>query len=170
MTTGPLEGTFAETPFPRLLFKVWQREASGRLRLRKDEEEKGLYLEKGQVIINKEGLSEKDFIKALVKKNVLVAEQVRRCAEHVAVHGTSWIRALGELDIISPLPLWNMLESYFVRQLFMLFEWRAGGFTLEPDASLPANERFGLLQTLDLILQGTRQMHNLQLIERCLPA
>lgn len=170
MTTGPLEGTFAEMPFPRLLFKMWEREASGRLRLRKGDEEKRLYWERGQVIIDKEGLSEKDFIKALVKKNVLVAEQVRRCAEHVAANRTSWIRALGELGIISPLPLWNLMESFFVRQLFTFFEWREGGFSLDSEVTAPPNERFGLLQTLDLILQGTRQMNDQRLMERYLPA
>lgn len=164
------EGTFAETPFPRLLFKIWQREGSGRLRLEKDEEDKSLHFEKGQVVIEKKALSEKDFLTALVRKRVLPSEKARQCEAYADDHMISRIKALSDLGLISPLPLWNLMESFFVRQLFSFFEWEEGRYSFEPAIALPAGERLGLLRTHDLILQGVRRMRTVRLIGRFLPA
>jgi hypothetical protein len=170
VSLAPLEGTFLETPFPRLLFRLWQKEASGRLRLQKDEEDKTLHFDKGRVVIEKQSLCEKDFLAALVKKRILPSEKVRQCDRYAGAHMISRIRALSELNLISPLPLWNLMESFFVRRLFTFFEWPEGRFAFEPGVSLAGGERLGLLQTHDLLLQGIRQMRDTRLIERNLPS
>jgi len=170
MKDFPFEGTFSETPFARLLFEIWQHEGSGRLRLERKEEDNGLYFEKGQVLLEKNALSEKDFLAGLVKKRILPSEKAKQCEHYAGDRAISRIKALGDLGLLSALPLWNLMESFFVRRLFSFFEWEDGRFSFEPGLSLPAGERLGLLRTSDVILQGIRQMRNSQLIERHLPA
>jgi hypothetical protein len=166
----PIDGTFLETPFPRLLFRIWRQESSGRLNLQKGEEAKSLHIENGRIVIEKTALSEKEFLSALVKKKVLPPEKARQCDRYAGAHMISRIKALSDLGLISPLPLWNLIESFFVRQLFSFFDWEEGRFSFESGASLPGGERLGFLQTHDLILQGVRQMRNVRLIEQHLPA
>jgi len=170
MDAAPFDGSLAETPFPRVLFEIWTRERSGRLGLRRDDEERLLFFEKGRLCLARESFSEGNFLNALVRKKVLLAEQAESAERLAALKGVSLVKALGELGFLSPVPLWNLLEGYFVRQLFVLFDWEEGAFDFDPAPTLPAEARFGLLEVHDLILQGIRQMQNEGLIDRILPA
>jgi hypothetical protein len=163
------EGSLVDTPFPRLLFILWQREATGRLRIRRGAAETQLQFDKGRIVLDKGSFPEKDFLKALVKKSVLPAEAARQCEERAAEAGISRIRAIGELGLVPPLPLWNLMESFFVRHMFPLFEKMGGPFSYEPGVPLADGERLGLLPTPDLILQGVRQIQNGALLDRLLP-
>jgi hypothetical protein len=169
MKDGALSGSFLDTPFPRILFRLWQGDASGCLRLRRDGAEKTLTFEQGRLVIDKASFQAGDFLKALVKKRVLPAEDAQRCRDHASASGVSLVRALSELGLVSPLPLWNLMESFFVRSLFSLFEWEEGRFAFEAGAAVPAGERYGLLETQDFILQGVRQIQSAALLERHLP-
>lgn len=163
------EGSLAETPFPRLLFVLWQREATGRLLLRTRGAETRFFFEKGSLVIDKGSFPEQDFLKALVKKKVLPAESARRCEMHAAETDVSLLRSVGELGFVAPLPLWNLMESFFVRQLFPLFTRTEGTFSCEPGIPLADGERLGLLPTADIILHGIRQIQDGDLLERLLP-
>lgn len=164
-----LEGSFLETPFPRLIFTIWQKEGSGRLHVHKGEDNKTIYFDKGRIVIEREALSEKDFLAALVKKKILPADKVRQCVRYAGAHAISHIRALSELGLISPLPLWNLMESFFVRRLFSFFDWQEGRYAFEPGLSLAGGERLGLLPAHEVLLQGIRQMKESRFIERNLP-
>ena len=169
MTERLLEGTLTDTPFPRILFRIWQRENSGRVRLQKKEEEKFVYIDKGRVTIEQSGLDQAEFLATLAAKRVLPAEQAKRCESYAAAKNVSLIRALSELGLINPLPLWNLMESFYVRQIFDLFEWEEGRFSLEPGVVPDSGCALGYLPTLGLIFQGIRQMQNTALVERTLP-
>jgi len=165
----PREGTLLETPFARLLFDLWRTGAGGRLRLRDGGAERVLHLESGDVIVERESLTEKDFLAALVKKKILSAEEAKQCGKTAKAGGVSPLRALGELGYVSPQALWNFLESFYARRLFPLFDWESGRWALDPEASLPVRERLGRLATQDLVLQGVRQMRNAAVMDRFLP-
>jgi hypothetical protein len=169
MKEFPLEGSLAETPFPRLLFETWRDERSGRLRLRRDEEERFLYFEKGRLCLARESFSERAFLDALVRKKVLLPEQAQQCEGLAALKNVSLVKALGELGVLSPVPLWSLLESFVVRQLFVLFDWEEGTYEFEAAEALPAAGSFGLVEVHDIILQGVRQMQNDRLLDRFLP-
>jgi hypothetical protein len=164
------EGTLYETPFPRVLFRLWKKEASGRLVIRREEKERALHFSKGRLIVDRDGLSETDFLKALVKKRVLAAEAAKRCEKEAAARSVSLVRTLTELGLVSPLPLWNLIQSYYVRQLFSLFDAEEGRFAFETGAEIPDGAGLGEVDTLDLILQGVRQIQNPGFLERRIPA
>lgn len=171
MTEFLSEGTLYETPFPRVLFRLWKKEAAGRLVLRRPQEaERALYFSKGQVTVERDGLSEPEFLKALVKKRILPAEAARRAVKEAAERGISLLRSLNELGLIAALPLWNLLASFYVRRLFRLFDAEDGRYAFESGALLPEGSALGEIQTLDLILQGIRQIQNAGFLERRVPA
>ncbi len=163
------EGKFSAAPFARLLFDLWREAASGKLCLQNGAEKRVLHLENGDVIVEREGLSEKEFLATLAKKHVLSAEQARQCERMAKARRYSSIRALGELGFLSPLPLWNLIESFFARRLFAFFDWEDGLFAFEAGVGLPVRERLALIPSQDLILQGVRQMQNAAVFERFLP-
>ena len=169
MKDAPLEGSIAETPFPRLLFDIWTRERSGRLRLRRNDEERFLFFEKGRLLVTRESFAESAFLGALVRKKVLLPEQARQSERLAALKNISLVKALGELGLLSPIPLWSLLESFFSRQLFALFDWEEGEFEFDPAETLPPSAKLGVMEVHGLILQGIRQMHNDRILDRFLP-
>jgi hypothetical protein len=164
-----LQGTFAESPFARVLFGLWSGEKTGRLELQAAGGDRSLFLQSGDVIVERAGLSEKDFLAALAKKKVLTIDQARQCGRRAKEAKTSRLRALGELGFLSPLPLWNLMESFFARRLFPLFDLEDGGWTFEPGEGLSVRERLGTLPGQELILHGIRQMQNEAVLDRFLP-
>ena len=162
-------GSLVEVPFPQLLFKIWQNERSGRLRLQKGTGEKSLYFDKGHVVVENETFSDKDFLAALVKKKVIESEEAGECERFAEENNASLIKALSELGLISPQLLWKLIESFFARQLFSLFDLSRGDFAFEPGDQVQDHHRFGLLQTHAFILQGVRRMQNFWIMEQFLP-
>lgn len=165
----PRDGSLSELPFACVLFDLWRAEATGQLAIEIGEEVKFLYLQTGDVVVEGKGLSSKDFLGALAKKRVLTSEQVRQCTRTARLNGISIIKAVGELGYLSPLPLWNLLESFYARRLFPLFDREDGNWEFDTGAGLPVRERIGLIPGQELILQGIRQMQNTAVFERILP-
>jgi len=165
----PVEGTLAETPFPRLLFDLWRQERSGRLLIRSEKGERILFFDKGHALVAQSGSDPKDFLSALVRKKVLTGEQATRVERLSAAQNISFLKSLGELGLLAPIPLWSLAESFFVRRLFALFDREEDDFSFNSEIVLPGGHRLGRLQTPDLILEGIRQMHNDPLIARVLP-
>ena len=171
MTEILSDGTLYETPFPRVLFLLWKKEATGRFVVRRPQEaERVLFFSKGQVTIERDGLSEPDFLKAMVKKRILSAESARRAEKEAGAKGISLLRALNELGIIAALPLWNLMGSFYIRRLFPLFDAEDGRYGFDAGTVPAAGSVLGEIPTLDLILQGIRQIRNPGFLERRVPA
>lgn len=166
---GPFEGSLAETPFPRLLFDIWRQERTGRFIVRGGKSERTFHFDKGQLLVTQDETEGRNFLFALIRKKVLTGEQAERAERLAKARGLTLLKSLSELDLMSPIPLWSLAESFFVRRLFTLFDQEEGLFAFDSEFVLPAGQRLGRLQTLDLILEGIRQMHNDPLIARSLP-
>jgi len=166
---GPLQGTLAETPFPRLLVDVWRQERTGRLLVRSAKGERAFFFDKGQLLVAQDGTEGKDFLAALIRKKVLTEEQAGRAERLAEARKITLLKSLSELGLMSPVPLWSLAESFFVRRMYALFDLEEGTFLLDAGSVLPGGQRLGILQTPDLVLEGIRQMHNDGLIARYLP-
>jgi len=164
------EGNLAQTPLPRLLFCLWQKETSGQLRLQKGTLRKLLFLKEGNIVVERDSFPAKEFIKVLVKKKIIQSAQAEKCESHAAQKKVSLMRSLVELGLLSSLRLWNLIEAFFKLSSFPLFDWPQGEYFFEPRL-IPQEGRFlGNIPTIDFVLQGVRQMRNLRFIENFLPA
>jgi len=166
----PLEGSLADIPFPRLLHDLWRQERTGRLAVRSEKGERIVFFDKGHLLVAQSGSDPKDFLTALVRKKVLSAEQAARVERTSSGQNLSVLKALGELGLLGPIPLWSLAESFFARRMFTLFDREDGEYSFDPEAVLAGGHRLGRLQTPDLILEGIRQMHNDAMIARRLPS
>lgn len=164
-----LQGNLTEIPFAQLLFRCWQREKSGCLKIKKDEVEKRLYLEKGEIAIRQGSFPEKDFFQNLVERNILSSSSRKEHEIFASQNESSLIKALMELGTFSPPELWELMEIFFKEDLFPVFDWSQGEYFFD-SADLPIES--GLLfsvQTLNFILEGVRKMKNLDLIKAHIP-
>lgn len=164
-----LRGDLADIPFPQLLFRIWQREKSGYLNIRKDEVEKKLYLKKGELAVEQGSFSDKDFLKMLVEKNLLDSSYLNKYEDIAAQNKSSLTKALIELRAFSPSRLWKLMEVYFKEELFPLFDWPHGEYFFHSENLLQESEILFITETLDFILQGVRRMKNYDLIEAHIP-
>jgi len=165
----PAEGIFAEAPFARVLFGFWDGGKTGRLEVRTGDGTRIIHLLNGDVVVEREGLAEKEFLAVLAKKKVLTSDQVRQCAREAKAGGCSLLKALSESALLSPLPLWNLMESFYARRLFPLFEADEGDWEFHSGDGLPVRDRLGAIPSQDLIVQGIRRIQNDALIGRFLP-
>jgi hypothetical protein len=165
----PGEGSFSDTPFARLLFELWSEPRTGRLTASTPAASRALHLENGDVVVEREGFEESAFLETLAKKRVLAADQVRRIERQARTEKTSALRAAGELGFLSAYPMWNLLESFYARRLFPLFDAAEGGWTFTAEERPAPRDRWGLLAAPELVRQGIRAMQNESLWVRFLP-
>ncbi len=166
---GPLQTTLAETPLPRLLIDIWRQERTGRLAIQSAKGERGLFFDKGRILVAQDEDEGKDFLSALIRKKVLTEEQAGRAERLAGARKITFLKSVSELGLMSPIPLWSLAESFFARRLYALFDLEEGSCLFDAESVLPAGQRLGLLQVPDLVLEGIRQMHNDGLIARYLP-
>lgn len=164
------EGNIAEISVPQLFFQFWQKERSGMLRLQKGNEKKDLYFKEGNVAVERDSFPGREFLKALVKREILKNTQIGKCESYAAQKKISLLKSLVELNILPPTRLWNLIVAFFKANVFPLFDWSQGRYSFDSGDLLPAGRQICSIQTLELILQGVRQMQNHALIESFLPS
>jgi hypothetical protein len=169
MLKKPLKGNLADTPFPGLLFIIWREEKSGTLQIKKKECEKKLYFKNGNIAGELSSLDEKDFFKALVNKKIVSAPEIKKCQNYARQNKITTIRSLTELGVLSPSPLWKLMESFCKEKFFSLFDWGKAEYCFESEQILYASQILLKDTTPNLILQGIRKMKNHDLIEAHLP-
>lgn len=163
------KGNLADTPFPVLLSIIWQEEKSGTLKLKNKTSEKKLYFKNGNIAGELSFLDEKDFIEALVNKKIVKAPEIEKCQNYARQNKITTIKSLTELGVLSPSPLWKLLESFCKERFFSLFDWGKVEYCFESEQTLYASQILLKDTTPNLILQGIRRMKNHDLIEAHLP-
>lgn len=164
------EGNLAQTPLPRLLFWLWQKKSCGELLLQKGNLKKLFYFREGNIIIERDSYPAKEFLKILIKKKIIPSDQAEKCESHAARNKISLLKSLAELDLLSPLRLWNLIEAFFKITSFPLFDRPQGEYFFEPGLNPQEGRLLGHIPTLNFILQGIRQMRNSSFIKKFLPA
>jgi hypothetical protein len=164
-----LQGNLAEIPFALLLFRCWKGERFGCLKIKNDEVEKRLYLEKGKIRVKKDSFPEKDFLQNLVKKNLLHPSLLKEHENFASQNKSSLIKASIEIRTFSPSELWELMEIFIKEDLFPVFDWSQGEYVLDSaDPPMESGVLFSI-QTLNFILEGVRQMKNFDLIKDHIP-
>ncbi|UCC38290.1 MAG: DUF4388 domain-containing protein [Candidatus Aminicenantes bacterium] len=169
MEEKSLQGNLTELPFAHLLFRCWQREKSGCLKLKKDKIEKKLYLEKGEIAVKQGSFPEKDFLQNLAEKSILDPSSFQKHESFASQDESSLIMALVELGTFSPSKLWELMEVFFKEDLFPVFDWSQGEY-LFASADLPKEPAVLFsIQILNFTLEGVRKMKNFDLMKAHIP-
>ncbi len=169
MQESLLRGNTSRLPFAKLLLALFQEEESGYLRIKKDKLDKNLYLEKGEIAAVRSLLPEKDFLKALVEKNLLDKKSLSRSESFASQNKSNLTKALLELDIFSPSELWKLMKEFLKADILPLFDWSDGEYTFDPENIPKGSDILFRLPTLNFILQGIRAMENHEIIQAHIP-
>jgi len=170
MKENLLRGNLADTPFPKVLFQIWQEKNSGYLRIKKGKIEKKICFINGSIAGDLASFPVNDFLKALVKNKIINSNQIKKYQNYARQNKASIIKSLIELEFFSPAHLWQLMADFFKKDLFSLFDWSKAEYYFESENVPGKSQILKENQTFNLILQGIRQMKNYGLIEAHLPA
>lgn len=164
-----LQGHLSITPFSQVLFRIWQEEKSGSLKIKKDKLEKRLCFKKGNITIERVFFPGKHFLKALVEKKILDFSCTEECENFAVQNKCTLIRALNELGPLSPTRMWMLMEDFIKTDYFLVFDWINGEYELDSEKTPQESEILFSIPTLNFILQGIRQMQNYDIIKAHIP-
>lgn len=164
------QGNLTGLPFARLFSLLWQEEKSGSLKIRKDNEEKTLCLDRGQMAVEQSSFPQREFLQFLVKSDLLDRSSLERCEKSAAQSNLPLTKTLVELDLFSPSRLWKLIEIFQKREILPVFDWAEGEYILDAENLPHESDILFFIQTPSFILQGVRRMTNHDLIKAQLPA
>ncbi len=163
-------GDLVSTPFPQVLFRLWENRRSGALKISLEEGDKTIFFTKGELALAVASFSDIGFQRRLLAGRVLTALQVEDGASYARQNGIPFARALIERDILPAHRVWDLLAEFWAEDIFPLFDRTQGDYVFDPEAQLPEEKIFASLPTPKFILQAIRRMKNHRLIEAWLPA
>ena len=165
MEAKNLELDSSDILFAQLLFSIWQIKKSGCLLVKKGPIKKSIYFKKGKIIIGEKTFGKKNFLKTLTQKkslNSAIQKEIELIAEKKR---KAWIKALIELEGLSPTLVWDLMEDYSKSDLFPLFDWYPFKHSFDSEQLPQEFEILFQIPALDFILEGIRQMKNYDLIQ-----
>ncbi len=164
-----IQGNLSEHPIPVLLFRLWQSEKTGFLRVKQGDLDKILGFKDGQIALAQKTLPMKDFLRDLVEKNILDPSLLTECENYAEQNKCSLLKALHELCPLRPTKTWPLLEVFFKEKALPLFDLDEGTYEFDSETGLPDSQILSLIPTLPFILQGIRRMKNNKAIEARIP-
>ena len=162
------QGSLLDTPLPLILYRLWQQKRTGCLVLRGAKEAKKLFLHKGLLVLAREALDEKAFLKYLKRQGLLSGAGKRGRAQSAGSTDGSVLRILAATDGLPVDRLWREMESFFVESLTELFEWPEGGYDFLPISTIDLDLLLSGVFTPEAILQAIRRMTRLEAAARWL--
>lgn len=164
----PLFGRLSSSPWPKILFQLWQKRISGYLELRLPGQKVAFWLSHGNLLITANSLP-LTFLECLPPVNKKIEPQILRHAiDQVKERGEPLIRYLIDQAHIPPEEVMSWYFQTWKEWFFEFFDLNQGEYSFEPltpdEASI-----YSELFTPQLILEGIRQMKNFDLITAYLP-
>jgi hypothetical protein len=163
-------GNLSVTPFPQVIFRIWERRDSGRLMVQNDVARSSLYFINGDLALAEGTFSAEGFFKKLLSLRVLTALQAEDCAGFARAHSISYPRALIERGHMAPSQAWDALAEFWMEELFAVFDWAESDFAFEPGPAVPEAHVYGLIPTPMVVLRGIRRMKKIDSVVARLPA
>ncbi len=163
------QGNLKDIPFPHLLFRLWQSEKSGCLKVKNAESEKHLYFSKGNIAVDRGFFPGKQFLKVQVEKNILDLTLVEECERFANQNKCTLVKAFHELGSFSPSQIWKLMEDYIKTNFFPLFDCWQAEYLFESGYLPRLTEVLFTIPSLGFILQGIRQMTDYELIKTHIP-
>ena len=170
MMHTPLQGEFAETPFPQVLALIWREERSGFLRIQRGSAERSFCFENGGLAVERSAFDEHGFLLSLATLGLIQPDDVARSGAASRESGMDPLRALVESGVLAPARLLKLVEDFSIGETFPVFDWPEGAYGFEPGQPRPGTLLVRDIPLPGLILEGIRRMGNFELIEAHLPS
>lgn len=163
------KGSLQKNPLPFLLFELWANGSDGRLSLTEGSQKKILHFVEGKIAVDCDTLEEQSFQRFISESDSVDKSFSARISSFAEQQKISWIKACLHLEVLAPNELWLQMQNHFFSGLLFWFDSSEGTYSFDPNHPVDRTKTYCLLSTLDVILHGTRQMKNLELIHGHLP-
>jgi serine/threonine protein kinase len=166
--TPDLEGDLLHASVPRLLHRLKQEQATGRLDLRRDPVHKTLFLENGEPSFAVSNVEREFFGEYLVARGALTREQHGAILDLAAQQGLRFMEAALAKQVLPPNHIYRYLADQITDRILELFAWTGGTYAFyrgvnAPEPGMPLN-----LRTHTLIHEGVQDRVPLVVIRRAL--
>jgi len=162
-------GFFHEHPLSFLLFDLWTQRRDGRLTLSKNGQRKIFHFQEGGIVVDSEVLDDDGLIRFISEQHSVDKAILTESISIAEVQAISWIRACLQMEILTPAELWTQIENFSLSEIFTWFDSAIGTYTFDSSHPIDRNNVYCTIPTLEVILRGTRQMQNHELIQTHLP-
>lgn len=162
-------GKLRERPLSFLMFEFWRSRKNGKLSLKQGKHEKILFFDDGQIAITLNSFNEKKFFSDLIQKNIIEAESLEKILLSAKQDNKSLIKVCIENHLISVPALWAWIKNYSMLNILPFFDKEDVDFLFSPESKPDKRLVLCRIKTLDLLLQGLRQMTNLNFMTAHLP-
>ncbi len=156
--------------FAKILFTLWEAKTTGRLLIKKDSVKKELFLQDGNIAVEKSVFDEKGFLQHLSSKKILNNSSVKKCEDYAKKQKTSLLGALLELELFSTSQLWKNMSNFAKQELFFLFDLHPFESSLVSASTMRDSSILFVIPTLPFIREGIHHMKNFNLIDSSIPA
>lgn len=121
-------GSFVQMSFPRLLARLHRIKSTGRLRVYRDNVEKSIFFQDGQIILVDSNLQEELLGTFLINKNVISNEQLQEGLARLSEWGGRLGDALVATGAVPAHEVFMHLSEQMRQKLLEVFTWQSGEF------------------------------------------
>jgi hypothetical protein len=162
-------GSLAATPFPQVIFRIWEKRDSGRLTVQSEAGQRSLFFINGDLALAEGSFSGEAYLKRLLATHSLTALQAEECSAIAREAKISYPRVLIERGVIPPSRAWESLAEFWMEELLSVFDWAPADLTFDPGSTVSGAQVYALVPTPAIVLRGIRRMKRVDLIVGFLP-
>ena len=164
-----LHGSLGNISFANLLFRIWRSKRSGSLEIKTESTVENIDFLGGDIIASKSTFPQNDFLGYLENSDLLTSNELKKCSLYAQEKNISQIKALIETQLIQASDIWNHIQNFLRSRIQPIFDWDNAEFFFDSEKPYSEKEILISLSTLDLILEESRKMKNLKVINNHLP-
>lgn len=166
--TTTIQGSLAETAFPRLLHNLYALKATGLLHVTLNERKKVIYFMEGYPIFVRSNLIRECLGKLLVRKGFIDERECEESLKKVKETGRLQGTVLIEMGYLTPQQLHDVLKLQASEKLLEIFSWTNGDYRFSHAQDFKKNITRINLSPATLILQGLRMHYSEEALDKIL--
>lgn len=162
---GFVEGSLAETPFPKLLFTLFKYKRTGALRVDREKVSKVIYFRDGMPVFVTSNQSNDSLGRFLVARHFINVSQYNASLEKMIDSGKGHGEVLLGMGAITPHDLYRGLQEHIFDKVLSVFSWDYGQYRFRP-GRFDLDQNIAVqIEPLRLIYQGVRRFYPLTRLE-----
>ncbi|MCC6159043.1 MAG: response regulator [Deltaproteobacteria bacterium] len=162
---GFVEGSLAETPFPKLLFTLFKYKRTGALRVDREKVSKVIYFRDGMPVFVTSNQSNDSLGRYLVARHFINVAQYNASLEKMIDSGKGHGEVLLGMGAITPHDLYRGLQEHVFDKVLSVFSWDYGQYRFRP-GRFDLDQNIAVqIEPLRLIYQGVRRFYPLTRLE-----
>ncbi len=161
------QGELKDIPVPILIFKLYQKRATGELTLTCKDIVKTVSFDTGSIVFATSSVAEERLGTTLIRQGRISPEQYREAEALMERTGQRLGTAMLQLGMIRQDELLDIIIEHVSSIVYSVFSWIEGDYSFKPEP--PTDEAIKMpFPTADIIFEGIRRMDDMELVQQWL--